>query len=33
MNQCIAFEGLEAQSVCATQQELLALNANLNAAT
>ncbi len=33
MNQCIVFEGLEAQSVCAIEQELLALNANLNAAT
>ena len=33
MNQGIAFEGLEAQSMCVIEQELLALNANLNAAT
>ena len=33
MNQCIVFEGLEAQPVAAIEQELLALNANLNAAT
>ncbi len=33
MSNCIAFEGLEAQSVYAIEQELLALNANLNAAT
>ena len=33
MNNCIAFEGLETQSVGVIEQELLALNANLNAAT
>ncbi len=33
MNQCIALEGLEAHPVCAIEEELLALNANLNAAT
>ena len=33
MDICIAFEGLEAQSVGVIEQELLALNANLNAAT
>ena len=33
MNQCSAFEGIEAQSVGVIEQDLLALNANLNAAT
>ncbi len=33
MNQCVVVEGLEGRPVAAIEQELLTLNANLNAAT